>query len=176
MAGFPNIAFPEATQRLVPTRPLPVLRLDRAQRNTITAPASASNFGQVLLFNQSPQVNFIVVRAYSLGPTAALPVNILYRQTVFGNLSTQKNQPLLPDRALLEGQMYQNAGSLLTPDYTDYQGYCNAAFSTSFPFAVLPPGWGLVWNSQTVNQALTVSVLWEVLNPDEFTEQYGAYP
>lgn len=175
MAGFPNSAFPESTRSLTPTRTLPTIRLDRAQRNSITAPTLAASNSQVLLFNNSPQMHVVVVRAYSLGPAAALPVNIGYNRGSFGTLSTNKNQPLMPDRALLAGQMFSNAGSLLTPDYVDYQGYANAAFATGYPFAVLPPGWGIFWITQVVNQVITVSVLWEVLSADEFAEQYGTY-
>ena len=175
MAGFPNSAFPESTRGLIPTRTLPTLRVDRAQRNTITSSAIAANFSQILLFNNSKQVHHMVVRAYSLGPAAALPVTIAYFHGNFGTLSTQNNQPLMPDRGVLEGQMFQNAGGAFIPDYLDYQGYASAALSTGFPFAVLPPGWSLVFVASVVNQALTVSVLWEVLSADEFAEQYGTY-
>lgn len=117
----------------------------------------------------------MAVRAYSLGPAAALPVNIGYNHGVFGTLSTNKNQPVVPDRALLAGQMFSNSGALLTADYVDFQGYANAALATGYPFAVLPPGWGIFWITQTVNQILSVSVIWEVLSADEFAEQYGIY-
>ena len=175
MAGFPNTAFPESTKSLTPTRTLPTIRLDRAQRNSITAPAVAAQNSQVLLFNNSPQVHIMAVRAYSLGPAAALPVNIGYNRGSFGTISNKVNQPVMPDRALLAGQMFSNSGALLTPDYVDYQGYSSAALSTGYPFGVLPPGWGMFWITQTVNQVLSVSVLWEVLSADEFAEQYGVY-
>lgn len=170
-----STAFPEGTARLLPVRPLPLIRLDRAQRNTVTAAAVVGNNGQVYLFNNSPQIRTLVVRAYSVGPAAALPVNLGYQRGHGGTSQALQNQPLLPDRGLLEGQLFQNQGAALTPDYVDFQGYANAALATFYPFGVIPPGWSLYWSTQVVNQALTVSVLWEVLTPEEFTEQYGSY-
>ncbi|HVH86018.1 MAG TPA: hypothetical protein VM912_04785 [Terriglobales bacterium] len=175
MAGFPNVAFPEGTRALTPVRPLPTIRLDRAQRNTVTAAAVVSNNGQIYLYNNTNQGQILIVRAYSEGPAAALPVNIGYLHGKFGSAAPGNNQPLLPDRGLLAGQLFQNQGSLFTPDYVDYQGYAGAALSTSYPFGVLPPNWSMFWITQTVNQAFTVSVLWECLTADEFTEQYGSY-
>lgn len=175
MGAGPNLAFPEVAARLVATRSLPLIRLDKAQRNTVTAAAVAANNGQIYLYNNSNQNQILVVRAYSLGPAAALPANLGYIHGKFGTVAAGTNQPLLPDSALLAGALFQNQGSLFTPDYVDYQGYANAALATGYPFGVLPPNWSMFWVTQTVNQAFTVSVLWECLTPDEFVEQYGSY-
>lgn len=175
MAGFPSTAYPESTRQLLPVRSQPSIRLDRAQRSSVTAAAVAAQNSQVCLFNNTQQVHILVVRAYSAGPALALPINIGYTKGHFGTSQSLQVQTVLPDRGQLEGLLFQNQGSLFTPDYVDFQGYGGAAFSTGYPFGVIAPGQSMFWITQTVNQVLTVSVLWEVLTPDEFVEQYGSF-
>jgi hypothetical protein len=175
MAKDPATAFPERTQELVPVRPLPRIRLDLAQRASLTASATTGSYTQIYLYNNVQQEYVLVVRAYSVGPAAALPVNLGYLNQPVGNVAGVRIQPVLPDRGLLAGQLLFNYGGLLSADYVDYQGSSARALSVDYPIAVIPPGWSLFFITQTVSQALTVSVLWETLTPDQFTEQYGSY-
>ena len=118
----------------------------------------------------------LVVRAYNAGPAAALPITLQYTNNLFGNPTSLVIQPLIPGRAMLPGIVNTNQGGAPTAqDYTDYLGYAGAALSTGWPIAVLPPHWGFLVMSTVLNQALTVSLLWEALTPDEFVEAYGEY-
>jgi hypothetical protein len=175
MAIHPVTAFPGRTSELVPVRPLPRIRLDLAQRASVTNGAVSGSYSQVYLYNNAQQGYLLVVRAYSVGPAAALPVNLGYLNERIGNVAGVKIQPVLPDRGLLAGQLTYDNGSLLSGDYVDYQGSSARALSADYPIAVIPPGWSLFFVTQVVSQTLAVSVLWETLTPDQFTEQYGSY-
>jgi hypothetical protein len=175
MANDQAIAFPSRTQELVPVRPLPRIRLDLAQRGQQTIPAATGSYSQIFLYNNASQGYVLVVRAYSIGPAAALPVNLGYLNQPAASPSGANIQPVLPDRGLLAGQLLFSHGAVLPGDYVDYQGSSARALSVDYPIAVIPPGWSFFFITQVVSQALTVSVLWETLTPGQFTEQYGSY-
>lgn len=175
MAGSPFNAFPESGS-VLPVRTLPRIRLDRAQRGTITRAAGSGLFGACQLFNNAPQSGYVVPRAFTWGASGAGPVNLYYSQGPLNPGNAFTAFPILPDRSLLPGQLYSNAfGSVNTADFVLYLMSTEQSVSGEWPFAVLPPNWGLNVQSTVVNFALTVSFIWEFLTPEEFTEMYGVY-
>jgi hypothetical protein len=175
MSGTPFPQFP-SSNTLLPVRTLPRIRLDRAQRNAGSQTGLAAAYATLLLYNNSPQSHVLVIRGLTWGPAASAPVGLSYFQGNFGTASSNKNQPVLPDRGLLPGMVFgNNSGTLLTADTIMYQQSLEQSYSGEYPAIVLPPAFSLVVEAQTVNVAVTVSFLWEALTPDEFTEMYGTY-
>ena len=175
MAGSFSVEFP-ATSRLLPVRTLPRIRLDRAQRQTGTQSAVVASFSVVFLYNNSPQSHYLVVRGLHWGPAASAPINLSYAIGNPGGSAAAKNQPLLPDRGILPGVLSVNAlGSVLSTDFILFLQSLEQAVSGEYPMIVLPPNWQLAVQCSTVNVGLTVSLVWEALTPDEFTEMYGQY-
>lgn len=174
MGVLPGSAFPDI-QKLTPVRDTPVIRLDRAMKVSITKAASAAQFSNIELNNNAPQNAIIVVRAIAIGPVAALPAQCAYTQVTIGG-SSSIGVPLVPDRGLLPGKIQASfLNTLPTPDWIFWQQTQPVTPSDLWPIAVLPSGWSWRVASQVSNQLITVSILWEVLTPEEYTESYGSY-
>lgn len=175
MAGSLSGAFPE-TSRLLPVRTLPKIRLDRAQRQTSALGASVGNFSTFWLFNNSPQSHLLVVRGFHWGPAATGQVGISYGGVPNGTVVTTPNQPVLQDRGILPGQLFNNAIAFqASPDFNLFLQSLEQAVSGEYPTIVVTPNHSVVVQPSLNNTALTVSFLWEALTPDEFTEMYGEY-
>lgn len=175
MAGGIIRAFPE-TGYLSPVRTLPRIRLDLAMRGTRTAAAVAAQFGVCQLFNNVQQGGYVVPRAFTWGAAAAGPVNISYSQGPLNPGNPFAGVPILPDRSALPGQLYSTTfGSATAPDFVLFVQSTEQSVSGEWPFAVLPPNWGLSVQSTIVNTPITVSFIWEFLTPEQFVEMYGVY-
>jgi hypothetical protein len=174
MGVFPGAEFPDIP-RLTPVRELPVIRLDRAQKMTVTKAANAAQFGEIELNNNAPQNAIIVVRAIAFGPVAAVPIQSRYVQQTYGG-SIGTLWPLVPDRGVLPGKI-QTAflNALPATDWVFWAQSQPTQPSDFWPVAVLPSGWSVRFVTQTVNQAWTLSLLWETLSPEQYTESYGSY-
>lgn len=175
MAGSIPQPFP-ATPALVAVRTLPRIRLDRAQRASGNIAASAGNNSQISLYNNTNQTQNLVIRGLHWGPAASGPVDLSVAKGSFGGAASSGNIPVLPDRAVGPGVVNGNyPGSVPAPDFVLYLQSLEQAVSGEFPLIVLPPTWSLTCTCPTVNVQLTVSFVWEALDPDEFVEMYGAY-
>lgn len=175
MAGGLIQAFPESGN-LIAVRTLPRIRLDLAMRGTITRAAGVGLFGACQLYNQVQQGGYVVPRAFTWGPSAAGPAIINYSQGPLNPGNPFTGVPILPDRASLPGQLYSNAfGSLNVADFSLFLQSSEQSVSGEWPFAVLPPNWGLAVQASVVNTAITVSFIWEFLTPEQFVEMYGVY-
>lgn len=110
------------------------------------------------------------------GPAAAAQVGISYGAAPLGTIASTPNQPVLQDRGLLPGQLWSgNIGFQATPDFTLFLQSLEQAISGEYPAITITTNHSLVIQAATNNTALTLSVLWEALTPDEFTEMYGEY-
>lgn len=175
MAGGVISAFPESGF-LQPVRTLPRIRLDLAMRGSITRAASVGLFGVCQLYNNVQQGGYVVPRAFTWGPSSAGPVDLSYSQGPINPGNPFSAVPLLPDRSTLPGQLYTNAfASVSTPDFALFLQSTEQSVSGEWPFAVLPPNWGLSVQATVVNTAVTVSFIWEFLTPEQFVDMYGVY-
>lgn len=176
MAGAITAAFPESGY-VMPVRTLPRIRLDRAMRGSITRAAGAGLFGSCQLYNNAQQTGYVVPRAFTWGAAAAGPVDLSYSQGPLNPGNAFGATPILPDRAILPGQLYTNAFASVNPaDFVLFLQSTEQSVSGEWPFALLPPNWGLSVQATVVNTAITVSFIWEFLTPEEFIEMYGVLP
>lgn len=175
MAGGIISAFPESGL-LQPVRTLPRIRLDLAMRGSVTRAAGVGLFGACQLFNNVQQGGYVVPRAFTWGPSSAGPVTMSYSQGALNPGNPFGATPLLPDRSTLPGQLYTNAFGSVTPaDFTLFLQSTEQSVSGEWPFAILPPNWGLTVQANVVNTAITLSFIWEFLTPEQFVEMYGVY-
>lgn len=175
MAGGLIQPFPESGA-ILPVRTLPKIRLDLAMRGTATRAAGVGLFGVCELYNNAQQGGYVVLRAFTWGPSAAGPVNMYYSQGPLNPGNAIAGMALLPDRSALPGQLYTNAfGSLNAADFVLFLQSTEQSASGEWPFAVLPPNWGINVEATVVNTALTVSFIWEFLTPEQYVDMYGSY-
>ena len=176
MAGSQLVPFP-TVDRLTPVRAVPPLRADRAMVGSGSSSPGAGQCAAIKLINNSPGSNLIVVRGISWGPIANGPLQIGYSTLANGAAVTVGVQPLLPDRAKLVGLLTtRNASTpLSTPQWVDFTGEVPSGMVGAAPLFALPPGWAIDCATQTAAVPGTVSILWEVLTPEEFVESYGAF-
>lgn len=171
-----GLIVPTARHQRIAVKDKPDIRLDQAMRWTVNSLPVAANYSQVELYNNSPQGQMIVVRAFSFGPTAALPASTGYQTGRHPGGPSGSGSAMMPDRGLLPGIVTAYASTVFAPvDFYFYSDPLLAGFLASFPFAVLPPNWTIQFTTGTVNQLFTVNILWEVLTPEQFTETYGMY-
>ena len=135
----------------------------RAQK-TLT-PTNKATFS---LYNDTTGRSVLVVRDFTVQGTANDLVGTSYQS---GQIGTSQGlvQPLMPSGG-------KTAGLLASIDtVTTYASDYILALSSlgafvwqhDFPFAVIEPGWSLVFQAATAAHATTVAVVWESIQIDE---------
>lgn len=173
-AKYAPLSLPSDLGKL---RSSPGLLLDRAMRGALTSTAVASDFGYVSLNNNATQQFYLVVRNIEWGPSTVGPATLIMVQALATGGAAGVVSPVLPDRAALPGYLEKaNLIAAPTGDYVIFNQSIGVSTGSAFPIAVLPPGWQLRVAAGVVDVAMTVSFIWEVLTPDEFTKAYGLSP
>lgn len=171
-----GLAVPTAKFQRIAVKGTPDIRIDQAMRWTVNSLPVAAQNSQVELYNNAPQGQYIVLRAFAFGPTAALPAQTGYKAGRTPGGPSGAGAAMMPDRGMVAGIVTAfTSTSFASPDFFFYNDPLQAGFIAAFPFAVLPPNWSIQFATNTVNQLFTVNLIWEVLSPEQLAETYGLY-
>lgn len=127
-----------------------------------------TNLATVGVFNNTTGAQYIVIRDITANGTASDLIACTYANSQVGSSVGLVHQ-LVPSMA-------NQVGIIASIDTaTVYPGDYIIALSNTgvwqwdhdFPFAVLEPGWSLVFQDQTAAHALEISCVWETINSDE---------
>lgn len=128
-----------------------------------------TNLATVGLFNNSTGPAILVIRDLTLNGTASDTIAVT---NVLGQVGSSQGlvHAMTPSQPGTPGLL----ASIDTA--TAYPGDYLAALSSTgsfvwnhdIPFGVLEPGWSLVFQDTTAAHAMSVSLIWEAINTDEF--------
>ncbi len=144
-------------------------RVDRGMRSGYSTVTPTNNATHTLWNNSTGQYSLIVldVRPSILAST---PIATGYVTTPPGS-ALGGVASVLANHAPGPGlHYYADTATLITPDYIWGNTTGVYFWAHEWPFAVLPPGYGLAIQNVTVAQALKVGFFWEYLRSDELSE------
>jgi hypothetical protein len=129
--------------------------------------SSPTNYGTVSVWNSSTARDLLVIRLIFIytgdgfGTTAG---------TVQGQQGTANGvqNPIWPGEAALAGQICTlDSAAQITSDFASSFGTALDPKFFIYPIAILPPNWSFVVQHTAKNNALSVSFVWEAVQPDE---------
>jgi len=132
-----------------------------------------TNRGTVSLYNNSTGTFVLALRDFTLAGTAADTIAISYQPGQVGS-SQGLVASLLPTDAIQPGLIASI--DTLTVYAADYTVPLNTTgeweWFHEFPFAVITPGFSMVWQCTTAAHAIVVSALWEAIQIDQLDYFY----
>ncbi len=135
-------------------------------RGVGTSAAAASRF--VGLFNATPGNNLLVVWDFSVNAAAAATPAFYNNQGKIGS-KVMDGAPMYQGEAIGGGQIF-NGTDPASPTF-DYQLDVAASQAICWwrdtPFAIIQPGWMLNCSTQAGVGAITVSLIWQIMRPDD---------
>ena len=170
MAGrLPSITGIEG---LNPTRRYRWFRPRQAARGAVNFTSGVGAYNDVGLQNNSTAAKILVVREFFI-LSAAVGSGAggwFMTQRSIGQNGSSYVENYFRQGATLPGIMVSNSD--VTQQFPNvYQNQLglgqNLTWVHDFPFAIIEPGWSLVWQSAAQNVGATLSMIWEVVDPDE---------
>lgn len=134
-------------------------------RATTTVP---TNHATVSLYNNTTGRSTLVVRDVTISGTASDTVAIQYAQTQVGTTAGQQ-AALVANEAIVPGLMaFIDTATIFSGDYIAALTAQGAFWwQHDYPFAVVQPGYSLIFQDTAVAHALTVSLIWEAIEIDQ---------
>lgn len=127
-----------------------------------------ANWATLALFNNSTGSQLLVVRDYGIDPFSTAAGVIFFQQGKFGTLQAGDVTPIVPSGGALPGQFYYDDEA--TARSTAQIGAVSGTpqqWVHDFPFWIIEPNWSLVFQSNTIGQAVGVFVGYEAIFADE---------
>jgi hypothetical protein len=132
------------------------------------AGAIASQFGFLQLFNNSPSVEYLLVRNWNVFTATADPYFAIVTQTNLAGTA----QPIvagMPTEAPPPGIV--SVGASLTAITTGWLYYpastVSGGWPFDYPFALVPPGWYFTTQCQAANVNARLAVWWQAIKPEQ---------
>jgi hypothetical protein len=157
---------------LNPARKYKSFRPRQAVR-ALKATGTPTNNATVGLFNNSTGPYILVVRDLTILGTVSDVIAASYADAQIGT-SQGKVQSMLPTAAVQNGLLASVDTATLFPGDYDLSLSTTGVWEWEhdFPFAVIEPGWSLVFQDPTVAHAITVSLVWEAIQIDQLDYFY----
>ena len=136
-----------------------------------TAAANASNPSYVALFNNANYAEALMVRWWNCWSPNTITMNWYLAQTNLGGTAiTLVN--FVPNDTPPPGLMTSGNAAGLSTAGIQLRFLTNANFSWNIPvpFCLVPPGWSLIANGGTANNAFSASMFWEAVKPEQLDE------
>jgi len=145
------------------------LDLVHSMRSGYSTGSAPTNFSTHTLWNNTKQGHLLVVR--DVRPSMGSGVAGSAYVTTPGGSSLGGVTHILPDHGVGPGlHYYQDTSSAITFDYIlGYQSN-TSWWAYDYPFAVLPPGFGLAIQNSTSAANMKVGFLWEYVLSSELEE------
>lgn len=140
----------------------------RQMRGLITQGAVAAQFSQLSLFNNSSARDLLAIIQVSATAGGAAEVGFSVTQGTQGT-SGGLMSPIVTGNAAMAGQLFhQTVGALPSFDFEPTPGTLGQPFNTNYEWlAILSPGWSGVFTLEVVNLAFTLSLVWQLVHPEE---------
>jgi hypothetical protein len=126
------------------------------------------NNSTVCLFNNTLGAQYLVVRDLTVNGNVSDLVAASYLLGQIG-AGPGKVSQLIPSMGVQVGIITSiDTATVYPPDYDIALSSTGTwEWEHDFPFAILEPGWSLIFQDTTVAHGLQVSAIWESINPDE---------
>jgi len=150
-----------------PRRPYRFFHPRQAMRGRATS-GTPTNHATVSLYNNSTGQATLAVRDVTISGTASDTVAIQYAQTQIGTTAGQQ-AALVANEAVTPGLMaWIDTATVYSGDYVAALTAQGAFWwQHDYPFALVQPGFSLIFQDITVAHALTVSLIWEAIEIDQ---------
>ena len=150
-----------------PRRPYRWFHPRQSMRGRSTT-GTPTNRATVSLYNNTTGRATLVVRDVTISGTASDTVAIQYAQTQIGTTAGQQ-AAMVANEAIYPGLMaWVDTTTTFSGDYVAALTAQGAFWwQHDFPFAVVQPGFSLVFQDTTAAHALTVSLIWEAIEIDQ---------
>ena len=150
-----------------PRRPYRWFHPRQSMRGRSTT-GTPTNRATVSLYNNAVGRSTLVVRDVTISGTASDTVAIQYAQTQIGTTAGQQ-AAMVANEAIYPGLMaWVDTATTFSGDYVAALTAQGAFWwQHDFPFAVVQPGFSLVFQDTTAAHALTVSLIWEAIEIDQ---------
>jgi hypothetical protein len=150
-----------------PRRPYRFFHPRQAMRGRATT-GTPTNRATVGLYNNSTGRSTLAVRDVTISGTASDTVAIQYVQTQVATTAGQQ-AALVANEAITPGLMaWIDTATAYSGDYIAALTAQGAFWwQHDYPFAVVQPGYSLIFQDTTVAHALTVSLIWEAIEIDQ---------
>ena len=127
-----------------------------------------TNRATISLFNDSTGPYVLVLRDFSVNGTANDNIATSYQPGQIGT-SQGLTQSLLPTGAKQNGLIASiDTATVYAGDYTlNLSSLGTFEWFHDWPYAIVEPGWSLVFQATVAAHAVTVSALWEAIAIDE---------
>ena len=160
------------TDYINPARRYKHFRPRQAARG-MKAQAAPTNRATISLFNNSSGPYVLVVRDFSVNGTANDNIVTSYQP---GQIGTSQGlvQPLVPGEAIINGLIASiDTATVYAGDYTiNLSSLGTYEWYHDWPYAVIQPGFSLVFQATVIAHAVTVSALWESIHIEQLDYFY----
>lgn len=134
-------------------------------RSTTGTPTNRATVG---LYNNSTGRSTLAVRDITISGPASDTINIQYAQTQIATTAGQQSA-LVANEAIVPGLLaWVDTATVYSGDYAaalTAQGVF--WWQHDYPFAVVQPGYSLVFQDSTAAHAIAVSLIWEAIEIDQ---------
>lgn len=155
-----------------PRREYRLFRPRQAMRGRSTT-GTPTNRATVGLYNNSTGRSTLCVRDVTISGPASDTINIQYAQGQIASTAGQQSA-LVVNEAITPGLMaWVDSTTVFSGDYVAALTAQGAFWwQHDYPFAVVQPGYSLVFQDGTAAHAITVSLIWEAIEIDQLDYFY----